>query len=165
MTKMVPLCRACGQMKQPNDFYRDKKQQRGLSTYCKDCCKLKTRARYAADPERWAKVHRDWVSRNRERNDFIKKRSAYGITETDWKLPLVCTICGATDKLCFDHSHQSGRIRGRLCASCNKGVGFFKDNPTLLYRAGDYVLGFAKPDIFAATYEPVEDEGGADVQA
>jgi len=31
---------------------------------------------------------------------------------------------------------------------------FLKDDPTLLLRAADYLLGIAKPDIFAATYDP-----------
>lgn len=36
---------------------------------------------------------------------------------------------------------------------CNKGLGFFRDDPTLLLRASDYILGFANPDIFEMTYE------------
>ena len=40
-----------------------------------------------------------------------------------------------------------------LCAPCNKGLGHFRDDPTLLLRASDYLFGVAKPDIFEATYE------------
>ena len=74
-------------------------------------------------------------------------------------MPQVCVICGGTERLRVDHSHRTGRVRGLLCDPCNKGLGFFRDDPTLLLRASDYLLGVAKPDIFEATYEPVESDG------
>lgn len=36
---------------------------------------------------------------------------------------------------CVDHCHSTGKIRGLLCDSCNKGVGFFNDNTSLLEKA------------------------------
>lgn len=101
---------------------------------------------------------REWRAKNPERSSYIKAKAAYGISEKEfYTLPKICVICGSTQKLVIDHSHQSGRIRGRLCDSCNKGLGYFKDNPALLLRASDYVLGHAKPDIFEQTYEKVEE--------
>jgi hypothetical protein len=48
-----------------------------------------------------------------------------------------CAICGApsTD---WDHDHPSDLIRGRLCWRCNRGLGFFKDDPELLRVAALY---------------------------
>lgn len=68
--------------------------------------------------------------------------------------------CGGIKNLRIDHCHGSKKVRGVLCDHCNKGLGFFKDNPTHLLRASDYVSGLNevsiiyKPDIFEKTYEP-----------
>lgn len=63
-----------------------------------------------------------------------------------FELAAHCKFWRESEKnLVIDHSHQSGRIRGMLCNSCNKGLGFFRDNPALLERASDYVLGKHEP--------------------
>ncbi len=38
-------------------------------------------------------------------------------------------------RCCVDHCHKTGKIRGLLCASCNGGLGLFKDNPQALANA------------------------------
>lgn len=38
-----------------------------------------------------------------------------------------------------DHDHKTGRIRGILCSNCNRGIGMFKENPTFLRSAVEYV--------------------------
>ena len=53
-----------------------------------------------------------------------------------------CAIC--TKELNFktanvDHDHISKRIRGILCNSCNQGLGLFKDDPTFLENAINYL--------------------------
>jgi hypothetical protein len=155
MTKVNPICGLCREAKSPSDFYQDRKKPKGLSCYCKDCCRIKARASYAANPERSKAAHKKWVLQNPERIKEHKVKYAYGISASAYgAIPKVCVICGTEAGLCVDHSHQTNRVRGMLCGPCNKGLGFFRDNPSLLYRAADYVLGVAKPDIFAATYDP-----------
>lgn len=153
----MKMCPDCLTEKPLTDFYTQKSgRRRGHpTTYCKACTRQRAKVKYAADPERSRLAHREWVKRNRETVKLHKIKSAYGLTPEEYAaLPQVCVICGATDGLGVDHSHQSGRVRGLLCSPCNKGLGFFRDDPSLLFRAAEYVLGVAKPDIFELTYEP-----------
>jgi len=55
-----------------------------------------------------------------------------------------CAICeeelsSDTKHIHVDHCHKTNITRGLLCASCNKGLGFFKDNPRILERAISYL--------------------------
>ena len=133
MTKVNPICAACRMNKDPGSFYADRKKINGLSTYCKECCRTKAKGSYSRNPDRAKAAMKAWRKNNPERNAFIKAKSAYGITEKEFfNLPKVCVICGARKKLVIDHSHQTGRIRGRLCSLCNTGLGHFKDNQTAI---------------------------------
>lgn len=83
-------------------------------------------------------------------------RTAYKLTPDEWQklyeLQLgVCSICKSPEKsgkrLSVDHDHRccEGKrscgkcIRGLICASCNNGLGRFKDSPELLRAAANYL--------------------------
>jgi hypothetical protein len=53
----------------------------------------------------------------------------------------LCEICGEpSDRvLCVDHDHMSGSVRGLLCDNCNKGLGNFYDNVSLMASAIKYI--------------------------
>lgn len=40
----------------------------------------------------------------------------------------------------IDHSHKTGKVRGILCDSCNRGLGYFHDSPVVLQQAIAYLL-------------------------
>ncbi len=54
-----------------------------------------------------------------------------------------CLICQTPEwdgkKPHIDHDHKTNQVRGILCASCNIGLGAFKDNPTALVNAANYL--------------------------
>lgn len=65
----------------------------------------------------------------------------------------LCAICrkpeastdglsGKVRQLAIDHCHETGRVRGLLCNSCNRGLGLFQDNTELLARAVLYLKEF-----------------------
>lgn len=60
------------------------------------------------------------------------------------RVKTICDICGQKESckrflLAVDHNHKTGKVRGVLCGSCNKGLGGFKDNIKLLKRAIKYL--------------------------
>lgn len=98
---------------------------------CKECRKI----------TRSDRTTRECVRRGR-----LKAR--YGITLEQWMKLFelqdgVCAICKQPEtkaqSLSVDHCHKTGKIRALLCNSCNKGLGFFKDNSRLLKIAAEYV--------------------------
>ncbi|MET9385308.1 endonuclease VII domain-containing protein [Streptomyces sp. NPDC002928] len=62
-----------------------------------------------------------------------------------------CMICGNEETavdgkgnvktLSVDHCHETGRIRGLLCNTCNRAIGLLRDSPTLLREAAKYLEG------------------------
>jgi hypothetical protein len=59
-----------------------------------------------------------------------------------------CAICGykfgqKKGDMRVDHCHATGVVRGILCDHCNRGLGFFRDNPQSLATASTYVQKFA----------------------
>lgn len=51
-----------------------------------------------------------------------------------------CAICHKlTEKLCVDHCHKTGQVRGMLCNQCNYGIGQLKDSITVLRDAIQYL--------------------------
>lgn len=52
-----------------------------------------------------------------------------------------CAICNKTTDyfLCVDHRHDTGKVRGLLCRSCNKAIGQLGDTPEALFKAYLYL--------------------------
>jgi hypothetical protein len=74
---------------------------------------------------------------------------ASGVTRTAAELRQAqdgrCAICGVPEaeapraRLAVDHDHDSNRIRGLLCNNCNCGLGHFKDSPSRMLAAIEYL--------------------------
>jgi hypothetical protein len=62
----------------------------------------------------------------------------------------VCAICGSVPggrRLCIDHNHETGEIRGLLCDKCNRALGMLTTTD-LLAKAQDYLLTASHPQPF-----------------
>ena len=81
-------------------------------------------------------------SESAKKTDLLR---TYGLTPEEYnslwdKQNGGCVICGSTEKkLCVDHCHNTGVVRGLLCTNCNQGLGQFKDDPGLLRSAATYL--------------------------
>jgi hypothetical protein len=84
---------------------------------------------------------------NREEIRAWQRRHRYDMTPEGYEARLtaqggVCAICHQPPNgkvLVVDHDHRTGKVRGLLCSSCNKGLGFLKDDSALLRAATAYL--------------------------
>ena len=71
----------------------------------------------------------------------------------------VCMICRKpqdgqrTKRLFVDHDHAKGVLRGLLCHFCNAGLGYFKENIPLFFRAICYLETFNETDSSTTNWE------------
>lgn len=73
-------------------------------------------------------------------------KAKYGLdakTYDEW-LAKGCAICGREKKernksFHIDHDHKSGKVRGMLCPTCNKGLALFRDDASSLQAAAEYI--------------------------
>ena len=52
----------------------------------------------------------------------------------------VSSLIGKKTRLCVDHCHTTGKVRGLLCEPCNTLLGMAKDNTQILQSAIAYLM-------------------------
>ncbi|MGI5351251.1 endonuclease VII domain-containing protein [Streptomyces sp. CA-250714] len=123
------LCRSCGQVKPHSEWHRNATASDGLSTRCKQCKATEGRAGH---------LKRKYGMTVEGRQALVDEQ--FGI----------CPICLRPDPEHVDHDHETGRVRGVLCFSCNAALGQFRDRPDVMRRAAAYVEGNVwKPKLVA----------------
>ncbi|MCK5016767.1 MAG: hypothetical protein KAS32_06805 [Candidatus Peribacteraceae bacterium] len=81
---------------------------------------------------------------SKKRCERNRLKYLYGITPEQREAMVVsqegkCGICKKKKKLDIDHCHETNRIRGLLCGSCNRAMGLLKDNTSFLLNAIKYL--------------------------
>lgn len=115
--------------------------------------------------------HKMWRERNKEHCATYRKhirghrgaahrKDRYGLTNADYHSMVTaqngrCALCGQLPEdrygaLCVDHDHATGEVRDLLCRRCNRGLGFFLDDPGLLSKAMTYLLRHSRRTRVAA---------------
>lgn len=133
------VCRVCEIRQDMSQFRYTNKNRTARRRVCNGC---------------FGKQNKSWVQANRESvraNSFrYKLKTAYGLTEEQYDDMLAlqdgrCLICRrefASDRRLVphvDHCHETGRVRGILCFTCNTGIGKFNDNIEWLEAAIAYL--------------------------
>jgi len=122
-------CPRCKVWKLYDEFYRYfPRRGNGLSAYCKICV---------------AERSREWIAKNRRKKLYNLSEERYA---TMWKEQGgLCAISGCGRPIRdIDHNHKTNVVRGLLCCSCNRALGFFRDSSILLRNAALYLEKFEK---------------------
>lgn len=154
----MKTCNLCGIEKPFSEFHADKR--RGYSSRCKPCntaavaaWRKKNRESYnASERKRYAESTSRWAQ-------HIQRK--YGITANIYNEMFerqghACAICrrkaeelGQT--LSVDHDHDTGAVRGLLCAKCNRMLGCAIDRPDVLRDGADYLINAAAAQAWIET--------------
>lgn len=151
MTVVTKQCTRCKVEKPLAAFHFEKCRQ----LYRSDCreCRRKYRSERNKRPE--VKQARNIYRRKAHQSNPDIKRSSryrykYGISLDDYNRMVeaqngVCQICQrpprkeAGHKLCIDHSHVTGSVRGLLCTYCNTLIGMAGERILTLEQAIEYL--------------------------
>lgn len=142
-------CTKCAVTKPLTDFYYSANGKAAKNkihkSACKECVKASAR--------KWVQDNPEHHARTRYAYELAR---TYGITIEEYEALISkqgngCAICGSVEtkvhasgtvfRFSVDHCHESGKIRGILCMTCNRGIGLFRDNAQLLRKAADYLEG------------------------
>jgi predicted nucleic acid-binding Zn ribbon protein len=149
--KALTCSRQCGVRYQNRRKQEARESGRGVRPNCGSC------GRQIPNDRRWGTIfcsfeckQREHSRRSRERSPHYMRRYLYGITREQYEALLEaqengCAICRSTEWVGkansphVDHDHATGAIRGLLCGPCNTGLGNYRDNPSLLRAAANYL--------------------------
>ena len=104
----------------------------------------------------WRALNKDKCRQYYDKLDKEKLREKawsrrYGISRQNYENLLEkqgdsCAICKTMDVqrkghtyFHVDHDHATGKVRGLLCDLCNRGLGYFKDDPYLMSKGVAYL--------------------------
>jgi hypothetical protein len=139
----VQTCTGCKETKPLSEFFRDKRHPNKYMPRCKAC--------KAENFRKWKKRNPDfdrkryWANREKELERHLI--ATFGMTYDDYRSMLTeqngqCAICKALPgarRLDVDHCHTTKVIRGLLCSTCNRLIGYAKDSIETLVVAAEYL--------------------------
>ncbi len=146
------VCSICHEMKPRSDYYLRSKAKGWISAKCKKC--------QLAYYSNWIKnkpgKHAQYSRAQRVKNPSKFKAKAhkarlrylYDISVDQFDSMFrgqngACAICGKQNlngrRLCIDHDHKTGKVRGLLCSPCNGFLGQIDDDKSAALKAIQYL--------------------------
>lgn len=117
---VVKICTRCKERKKISEFY--KSTLYGRQSWCKRC-----------------------QARDRQKDKLmyhygLSLEEYYFLHDEQLGTCAIChNKCKSGRRLAVDHNHETGKTRGLLCMSCNRGLGLFNDDRYLLAKAVEYL--------------------------
>jgi hypothetical protein len=104
------------------------------------------------DRERYLSTQRGYYKKNPEAYKWRVRLNNYGITKEQFfeildKQDNKCALCNKPFESLWgnhchiDHCHETDKVRGLLCMSCNVGLGMLGDTKEKLMKAINYLEG------------------------
>lgn len=153
MSIILKHCNKCDSTKGLDDFHNDKDKKDGLSTTCKPC-KIDTSIKhYLKDPAKVIKRVSTYYENDKQTAKDTSWKSSlkikYNLTIDQWNEMFnsqggKCKICSIHQsklnrRLAVDHCRSTSKVRGLLCDTCNRGIGFLKESQEILEAAIKYL--------------------------
>jgi hypothetical protein len=159
----MKTCFKCKKEKLVAEFNFNKAKGDGRNHICRQCINEFKASERVAKAETLSQYHKKWRKNNKElkkqrTRDWVKAnpdkllssrlKYYYGITLEFYNELLAaqqnkCAVCDSQPtkkkRLCVDHCHKTGQVRGLLCDRCNRSIGLMKDDVTVLRKAVDYL--------------------------
>lgn len=148
------ICSKC-KIEQPiTEFWKDPRKKNGLKSNCRTCSKLSVKICFDKNKSIYYVKQKQYVKNNKKVITSYKRdwhfKNKYNLSLEELDVMRVaqnfcCKICGKHEldtprqSLCVDHCHDTKKVRGLLCESCNQALGLFYDNAINLRKAAEYL--------------------------
>lgn len=120
------------------------------NTRCRTCSSIEKRKYKELDRDayrrNWSLLKKYNISLEVFNNMYFSQDKQCAICKKEMKLPTK-SRGQDLDTVAVDHCHETGIVRKLLCNGCNKGLGLFLDNITILQSALNYIKEFSNEEI------------------
>jgi hypothetical protein len=151
-------CSRCGETKLATEFHVRHASNDGRVSRCKQCIAAYDREYFSANSDRLRAQAKNRYGATKHQVRVKQMRRMYDLTIAEYDAMRdaqdnQCAICGRHERdlnkrLCVDHDHETGRVRGLLCNQCNSLLGRWNDDPAIARRAAAYLEAGAQTELF-----------------
>lgn len=138
-------CCACKEHKPLSNFNKNKSTKDGLTKRCVQCSKEYNAIWYSKN-ETTVKLKRSNYLINQYWPNLTRENALKEYEQLKKSQNNSCAICKDpfidSKRPDIDHDHETGQVRGLLCNTCNRGIGYLKDSPINILNAYDYLKKF-----------------------
>jgi hypothetical protein len=125
---LAKTCADCDRMLPVDQFGKNKRTRDGLTTYCRECHNVRGRKSLEAN--------------GGARHYHLFRRYGIDAAEVDAMIEAQkgkCAACRERKAEHVDHDHDTGKVRGILCFTCNVALGNVGDDPGRLMALIGYL--------------------------
>jgi hypothetical protein len=128
------ICTRCKTEKEIDKFPNQAKGKNGKASECQKC---------------YSERNAIWKTKNADQLKKYKWKFNFNLTPEDYNKMFedqhgCCAVCkrhqcNFTRRLCVDHCHITGKVRGLLCGGCNTAQGLLKEDIDIIDSLKEYI--------------------------